>query len=66
MVDMYKSIAVFLLRGGKTLLVPVSYENYFVATLRLLEKLHKVIEQFSYSVCKWRQLFFFRTIMLLF
>uniref|UniRef100_A0A674NBB3 HECT and RLD domain containing E3 ubiquitin protein ligase 3 n=1 Tax=Takifugu rubripes TaxID=31033 RepID=A0A674NBB3_TAKRU len=49
MVDMYKSIVVFLLRGGKTLLVPVSYENHFVATLRLLEKLHKVIKQFSYS-----------------
>uniref|UniRef100_A0A8C2WRX7 HECT and RLD domain containing E3 ubiquitin protein ligase 3 n=1 Tax=Cyclopterus lumpus TaxID=8103 RepID=A0A8C2WRX7_CYCLU len=42
MVDMYKSIVVFLLTGGKTLLVPVCYENYFVATLRLLEKLHKV------------------------
>lgn len=47
MVDMYKSIVVFLLRGGKTLLVPISYENYFVATLRLLEKLHKVIRLFS-------------------
>lgn len=47
MVDMYKSIVVFLLRGGKTLLVPISYENYFVATLRLLEKLHKVIRRFS-------------------
>lgn len=44
MVEMYKSIVVFLLRGGKTQLVPISYENYFVATLRLLEKLHKVIE----------------------
>ncbi|KAF7667572.1 hypothetical protein LDENG_00055490 [Lucifuga dentata] len=43
MVDMYKSIVVFLLRGGKTLLVPgVFYESYFIATLRLLEKLHKV------------------------
>ncbi|XP_076003795.1 putative E3 ubiquitin-protein ligase HERC3 isoform X2 [Genypterus blacodes] len=43
MVDMYKSIVVFLLRGGKALLVPgVFYENYFIATLRLLEKLHKV------------------------
>ncbi|TMS22954.1 putative E3 ubiquitin-protein ligase HERC3 [Larimichthys crocea] len=42
MVDMYKSIVVFMLTGGKTLLVPVFYENYFVATLRLLEKLHKV------------------------
>lgn len=45
MVDMYKSIVVFLLTGGKTLLVPVFYENYFVATLRLLEKLHKVFTQ---------------------
>ncbi|XP_058497192.1 probable E3 ubiquitin-protein ligase HERC3 [Solea solea] len=42
MVDMYKRIVVFMLTGGKTLLVPVFYENYFVATLRLLEKLHKV------------------------
>ncbi|XP_022625807.1 probable E3 ubiquitin-protein ligase HERC3 isoform X2 [Seriola dumerili] len=41
MVDMYKSIVVFMLTGGKTLLVPVFYENYFLATLRLLEKLHK-------------------------
>uniref|UniRef100_A0A3Q1GUS9 HECT and RLD domain containing E3 ubiquitin protein ligase 3 n=1 Tax=Acanthochromis polyacanthus TaxID=80966 RepID=A0A3Q1GUS9_9TELE len=42
MVDMYKSIVVFMLTGGKTVLVPVWYENYFLATLRLLEKLHKV------------------------
>uniref|UniRef100_A0A8D3C2Z8 HECT and RLD domain containing E3 ubiquitin protein ligase 3 n=1 Tax=Scophthalmus maximus TaxID=52904 RepID=A0A8D3C2Z8_SCOMX len=45
MVDMYKSIVVFMLTGGKTLLVPVFYENYFLATLRLLEKLHKVSAQ---------------------
>uniref|UniRef100_A0A3P8SZ64 HECT and RLD domain containing E3 ubiquitin protein ligase 3 n=1 Tax=Amphiprion percula TaxID=161767 RepID=A0A3P8SZ64_AMPPE len=42
MVDMYKSIVVFMLTGGKTVLGPVWYENYFLATLRLLEKLHKV------------------------
>lgn len=54
MVDMYKSIVVFLLKGGKTLLVPISYENYFVTTLRLLEKLHKVVK---HSFCK-RHLFF--------
>uniref|UniRef100_A0A3Q2P0V4 HECT and RLD domain containing E3 ubiquitin protein ligase 3 n=1 Tax=Fundulus heteroclitus TaxID=8078 RepID=A0A3Q2P0V4_FUNHE len=42
MVDMYKSIVVFMLTGGKTVLVPVFYDNYFLATLRLLEKLHKV------------------------
>lgn len=50
MVDVYKSIVVFLLTGGKTLLVPVFHENYFVATLRLLEKLHKVISQVTF--CK--------------
>lgn len=42
MVDMYKRIVVFMLTLGKTVLVPVFYENYFLATLRLLEKLHKV------------------------
>uniref|UniRef100_A0A3P8WZL0 HECT and RLD domain containing E3 ubiquitin protein ligase 3 n=1 Tax=Cynoglossus semilaevis TaxID=244447 RepID=A0A3P8WZL0_CYNSE len=42
MVDMYKSIVVFMLTGGKTILVPVFYENYLLAALRLLEKLHKV------------------------
>lgn len=47
MVDMYKSIVVFLLTGGKTLLVPVFYEDYFAATLRLLEKLHKVTWPFA-------------------
>lgn len=50
MVDMYKSIVVFLLTGGKTLLVPVFYENYFDATLRLLEKLHKVIPHLHLNV----------------
>lgn len=52
MVDMYKSIVVFMLTGGKTLLVPVFYENYFVATLRLLEKLHKVSTQALNSAIK--------------
>lgn len=52
MVDMYKSIVVFLLTGGKTLLVPVFYENYFVAILRLLEKLHKVSTQLAGCFCK--------------
>ncbi|XP_071391939.1 probable E3 ubiquitin-protein ligase HERC3 isoform X1 [Centroberyx affinis] len=42
LVDMYKSIVVFLLTGGKTLLIPVFHESYISATLRLLEKLHKV------------------------
>lgn len=39
---MYKSIVVFLLTGGKALLIPVFLESYINATLRLLEKLHKV------------------------
>ncbi|KAK7930540.1 hypothetical protein WMY93_006935 [Mugilogobius chulae] len=42
MVDMYKQIVVFMLTLGKSVVVPVFYENYFLATLRLLEKLHKV------------------------
>uniref|UniRef100_A0A8C7ZCT6 HECT and RLD domain containing E3 ubiquitin protein ligase 3 n=1 Tax=Oryzias sinensis TaxID=183150 RepID=A0A8C7ZCT6_9TELE len=42
MVDMYKSIVVYMLTGGKTVPAPVLHENYFMATLRLLEKLHKV------------------------
>ncbi|XP_034043932.1 probable E3 ubiquitin-protein ligase HERC3 isoform X2 [Thalassophryne amazonica] len=42
MVDLYKGIVVFLLTAGKSLLVPVFYTSYFQATLRLLEKLHKV------------------------
>uniref|UniRef100_A0AAV2LLI6 HECT domain-containing protein n=1 Tax=Knipowitschia caucasica TaxID=637954 RepID=A0AAV2LLI6_KNICA len=42
MVDVYKRIVVFMLTLGKSVVVPVSYENYFLATLRLLEKLHKV------------------------
>ncbi|XP_022540214.2 probable E3 ubiquitin-protein ligase HERC3 isoform X2 [Astyanax mexicanus] len=42
LVEMYKSIVVFLLTGGKALLIPVFLESYISATLRLLEKLHKV------------------------
>ncbi|XP_024115134.1 probable E3 ubiquitin-protein ligase HERC3 [Oryzias melastigma] len=42
MVDMYKSIVVYMLTGGKSIPAPMFYENYFMATLRLLEKLHKV------------------------
>ncbi|XP_067105977.1 probable E3 ubiquitin-protein ligase HERC3 isoform X1 [Osmerus mordax] len=41
LVDMYKSTVVFLLTG-RTSLVPVYLENHIRATLRLLEKLHKV------------------------
>uniref|UniRef100_A0A7N9ATE1 HECT and RLD domain containing E3 ubiquitin protein ligase 3 n=1 Tax=Mastacembelus armatus TaxID=205130 RepID=A0A7N9ATE1_9TELE len=52
MVEMYKSIVVFMLTGGKTILVPVFYENYFLATLRLLEKLHKVSTKTTCCSCK--------------
>uniref|UniRef100_A0A671SK67 HECT and RLD domain containing E3 ubiquitin protein ligase 3 n=1 Tax=Sinocyclocheilus anshuiensis TaxID=1608454 RepID=A0A671SK67_9TELE len=42
LVEMYKSIVVFLLTGGKALLMPVFLESYTSAALRLLEKLNKV------------------------
>ncbi|XP_060782468.1 probable E3 ubiquitin-protein ligase HERC3 isoform X2 [Neoarius graeffei] len=42
LVEMYKSIVVFLLTGGKALLIPMFLESYISATLKLLEKLHKV------------------------
>ncbi|MBN3297180.1 HERC3 ligase, partial [Amia calva] len=42
LVEMYKRTVVFLLTGGKALLIPVFLESYINATLKLLEKLHKV------------------------
>ncbi|KAA0721997.1 putative E3 ubiquitin-protein ligase HERC3 [Triplophysa tibetana] len=42
LVEMYKSIVVFLLAGGRALLMPVFLESYISAALQLLEKLHKV------------------------
>uniref|UniRef100_A0A3B3SXT5 HECT and RLD domain containing E3 ubiquitin protein ligase 3 n=1 Tax=Paramormyrops kingsleyae TaxID=1676925 RepID=A0A3B3SXT5_9TELE len=42
LLEMYKSTVVYLLTGGKSLLIPVFLESYISATLRLLEKLHKV------------------------
>uniref|UniRef100_A0A668A2U7 HECT and RLD domain containing E3 ubiquitin protein ligase 3 n=1 Tax=Myripristis murdjan TaxID=586833 RepID=A0A668A2U7_9TELE len=42
LVEMYKSIVVFLLTGGKTLLIPVFHDSYISAALKLLEKLYKV------------------------
>lgn len=42
LVEMYKSIVVFLLTGGKAVLIPVFADSYISATLKLLEKLHKV------------------------
>ncbi|XP_064190725.1 probable E3 ubiquitin-protein ligase HERC3 isoform X1 [Anguilla rostrata] len=42
LVEMYKSIVVFLLTSGKAVLIPVFVDSYISATLKLLEKLHKV------------------------
>lgn len=47
LVEMYKSIVVFLLAGGRALLMPVFLESYIGAALRLLEKLHKVSSRTS-------------------
>ncbi|XP_015200074.1 probable E3 ubiquitin-protein ligase HERC3 isoform X1 [Lepisosteus oculatus] len=42
LIELYKSTVVFLLTGGKALLIPVFLESYINAALKLLEKLHKV------------------------
>ncbi|XP_064416275.1 probable E3 ubiquitin-protein ligase HERC3 isoform X2 [Latimeria chalumnae] len=42
LVDLYKRAVVYLLTGGKTLLIPMLLNSYISAALRLLEKLHKV------------------------
>ncbi|XP_006867838.1 PREDICTED: probable E3 ubiquitin-protein ligase HERC3 [Chrysochloris asiatica] len=42
LVNLYKGAVVYLLRGRKTFLIPVLFNNYITATLKLLEKLYKV------------------------
>lgn len=42
LVTLYKSAVLYLLRGRKTFLIPVLFNNYMTATLKLLEKLYKV------------------------
>uniref|UniRef100_A0A8D1KSM4 HECT-type E3 ubiquitin transferase n=1 Tax=Sus scrofa TaxID=9823 RepID=A0A8D1KSM4_PIG len=42
LVNLYKGAVVYLLRGRKTFLIPVLFNNYITAALRLLEKLYKV------------------------
>jgi E3 ubiquitin-protein ligase HERC3 len=42
LVNLYKGAALYLLRGRKTFLIPVLFNNYITAALRLLEKLYKV------------------------
>uniref|UniRef100_A0A671SI96 HECT and RLD domain containing E3 ubiquitin protein ligase 3 n=1 Tax=Sinocyclocheilus anshuiensis TaxID=1608454 RepID=A0A671SI96_9TELE len=51
LVEMYKSIVVFLLTGGKALLMPVFLESYTSAALRLLEKLNKVRRKSTQQYC---------------
>uniref|UniRef100_A0A8C1UAJ4 HECT and RLD domain containing E3 ubiquitin protein ligase 3 n=1 Tax=Cyprinus carpio TaxID=7962 RepID=A0A8C1UAJ4_CYPCA len=58
LVEMYKSIVVFLLTGGKALLMPVFLESYTSAALRLLEKLHKVQRKSTKQYNKAELLFF--------
>lgn len=42
LVNLYKGAVVYLLRGRKTFLIPVLFNNYVTAALKLLEKLYKV------------------------
>ncbi|XP_057402378.1 probable E3 ubiquitin-protein ligase HERC3 isoform X3 [Balaenoptera acutorostrata] len=42
LVNLYKGAVVYLLRGRKTFLIPVLFNNYVTAVLKLLEKLYKV------------------------
>lgn len=40
--NLYKSAVLYLLRGRKTFLIPVLFNNYMTAALKLLKKLYKV------------------------
>uniref|UniRef100_A0A8C5KTS3 Hect domain and RLD 3 n=1 Tax=Jaculus jaculus TaxID=51337 RepID=A0A8C5KTS3_JACJA len=42
LVNLYKGAVLYLLRGRKTFLIPVLFNKYITAALRLLEKLYKV------------------------
>nr|XP_054410127.1 probable E3 ubiquitin-protein ligase HERC3 isoform X4 [Pongo abelii] len=42
LVNLYKGAVLYLLRGRKTFLIPVLFNNYITAALKLLEKLYKV------------------------
>ncbi|XP_036778027.2 probable E3 ubiquitin-protein ligase HERC3 isoform X10 [Manis pentadactyla] len=42
LINLYKGAVVYLLRGRKTFLIPVLFNNYVTAALKLLEKLYKV------------------------
>lgn len=47
LVNLYKGAVVYLLRGRKTFLIPVLFNNYITAALKLLEKLYKVSIEWS-------------------
>uniref|UniRef100_A0A8C5Z0H1 HECT-type E3 ubiquitin transferase n=1 Tax=Marmota marmota marmota TaxID=9994 RepID=A0A8C5Z0H1_MARMA len=42
LINLYKGAVLYLLRGRKTFLIPVLFNNYITAALKLLEKLYKV------------------------
>ncbi|XP_036308786.1 probable E3 ubiquitin-protein ligase HERC3 isoform X1 [Pipistrellus kuhlii] len=42
LVNLYKDAVVYLLQGRKTFLIPVLFNSYITAALKLLEKLYKV------------------------
>lgn len=42
LINLYKGAVVYLLRGRKTFLIPVLFNSYVTAALKLLEKLYKV------------------------
>ncbi|KAM6177221.1 putative E3 ubiquitin-protein ligase HERC3 [Erethizon dorsatum] len=52
LVNLYKGAVLYLLRGRKTFLIPVLFNNYITAALKLLEKLYKVnlkVKQVEYD-----------------
>ncbi|KAL6079784.1 hypothetical protein STEG23_023425 [Scotinomys teguina] len=42
LINLYKDAVLYLLRGRKTFLIPVLFNNYVTAALKLLKKLYKV------------------------
>ncbi|KAK1345737.1 hypothetical protein QTO34_008201 [Cnephaeus nilssonii] len=54
LVNLYKDAVVYLLQGRKTFLIPVLFNNYITAALKLLEKLYKV----NLKVKQWNMIHF--------
>ena len=55
LVNLYKGAVVYLLRGRKTFLIPVLFNNYITAALKLLEKLYKVSIEKTQRGEGWRE-----------